>query len=63
MTDKKQHVHLICNAHLDPVWLWEWPEAAAEVAVDVHNQVGNIFNWFGYATKILGRETYWKLSK
>lgn len=23
-------VHLICNAHLDPVWLWEWPEGAAE---------------------------------
>ncbi|NLW86272.1 MAG: hypothetical protein GXY38_05310 [Planctomycetes bacterium] len=25
-----RHVHLICNAHLDPVWLWEWPEGAAE---------------------------------
>ncbi len=24
------HVHLICNAHLDPVWLWEWEEGAAE---------------------------------
>ncbi|MFA5293013.1 MAG: glycoside hydrolase family 38 C-terminal domain-containing protein [Phycisphaerae bacterium] len=24
-------VHLICNAHLDPVWLWEWEEGAAEV--------------------------------
>ena len=22
--------HLICNAHLDPVWLWEWEEGAAE---------------------------------
>ena len=21
---------LICNAHLDPVWLWEWEEGAAE---------------------------------
>lgn len=27
---KKQKVHLICNAHLDPVWLWEWQEGAAE---------------------------------
>ncbi|AQQ70247.1 Mannosylglycerate hydrolase [Limihaloglobus sulfuriphilus] len=27
---KKQTVHLICNAHLDPVWLWQWPEGAAE---------------------------------
>ncbi len=23
-------VHLLCNAHLDPVWLWEWEEGAAE---------------------------------
>ena len=27
---KKQAVHLVCNAHLDPVWLWQWPEGAAE---------------------------------
>ena len=19
-----KNVHLICNAHLDPVWQWEW---------------------------------------
>jgi alpha-mannosidase len=23
-------VHLLCNSHLDPVWLWEWPEGAGE---------------------------------
>lgn len=23
-------IHLICNAHLDPVWLWQWQEGAAE---------------------------------
>jgi len=28
---KKNTLHLICNAHLDPVWLWEWEEGAAEV--------------------------------
>ncbi len=22
-------IHLVCNAHLDPVWLWEWEEGAA----------------------------------
>ena len=22
-------IHLICNAHLDPVWLWRWQEGAA----------------------------------
>ncbi len=25
----KQKIHLICNAHLDPVWQWEWEEGAA----------------------------------
>ncbi|HSV72559.1 MAG TPA: glycoside hydrolase family 38 C-terminal domain-containing protein [Chthonomonadales bacterium] len=24
-----RRLHLICNAHLDPVWLWEWEEGAA----------------------------------
>jgi len=23
-------VHLVCNAHLDPVWQWEWEEGACE---------------------------------
>ncbi len=22
-------IHLVCNAHMDPVWLWEWEEGAA----------------------------------
>jgi len=26
----KKQVHLVSNAHLDPVWLWEWEEGAAE---------------------------------
>ncbi len=26
----KPQIHLLCNAHLDPVWLWEWQEGAAE---------------------------------
>ena len=29
-TPPRQRVHLVCNAHLDPVWLWEWEEGAAE---------------------------------
>ena len=28
MPDKK--LFLVCNAHLDPVWLWEWEEGLAE---------------------------------
>ena len=23
-------IHLICNAHIDPVWMWTWEEGAAE---------------------------------
>ena len=25
-----KRLHLLCNAHLDPVWLWDWEEGAAE---------------------------------
>lgn len=25
-----KRLHLVCNAHLDPYWLWEWEEGAAE---------------------------------
>ena len=27
---KKNTLYLVCNAHLDPVWLWEWEEGLAE---------------------------------
>jgi alpha-mannosidase len=44
-------VHLICNAHLDPVWLWEWNEGAGEalstfrIAADFCDQYGGfVFN-------------------
>lgn len=26
----KPVIHLVCQAHLDPIWLWEWEEGAAE---------------------------------
>ena len=25
-----KELHLLCNAHLDPVWLWQRPEGVAE---------------------------------
>ena len=44
-------IDLLCNAHLDPVWLWEWEEGAAEaistfrVAADLCEQYDNfVFN-------------------
>ncbi len=30
MSEPTPTVHLLCNSHLDPVWLWEWPEGAGE---------------------------------
>ena len=30
MSMSKKTIHLLCNAHIDPVWLWEWEEGAAE---------------------------------
>ena len=27
----RQRVHMIGNAHIDPVWLWQWPEGYQEV--------------------------------
>ena len=26
----RPRIYLVCNAHIDPVWLWEWEEGAAE---------------------------------
>ena len=30
MRPSKKSIHLICNAHLDPVWLWQREEGIAE---------------------------------
>ena len=44
-------IHLVCNAHIDPVWLWEWEEGAAtaistfRVAADLCEQFDDfVFN-------------------
>jgi len=46
-----EKLHLLCNAHLDPVWLWRWNEGLAEaistfrVAADFCEQYdGFVFN-------------------
>ena len=31
MIMKKQRIHLVCNAHIDPIWQWEWQEGASTV--------------------------------
>jgi len=35
----KPAVHLICNAHLDPVWQWRWEEGASEALATFRNAV------------------------
>ena len=27
----RRRLHMIGNAHIDPVWLWQWPEGYQEV--------------------------------
>ncbi|MBR7100903.1 MAG: alpha-mannosidase [Clostridia bacterium] len=27
--DNKKRVHMICNAHIDPIWQWDWPEGVS----------------------------------
>lgn len=47
MVNKK--VHLICNAHIDPVWQWEWQEGISaaistfQSAVDLSKEYDYIF--------------------
>ena len=36
---KKPLIHLICNAHLDPVWQWQWEEGCAEAISTFRNAV------------------------
>lgn len=31
MAPEKRPVHMVANAHIDPVWLWQWPEGLHEV--------------------------------
>ncbi|MDA3961606.1 MAG: hypothetical protein PF961_12505 [Planctomycetota bacterium] len=48
---RQQRIHLICNAHLDPVWLWHWEDGCTEalstyrIAADFCEQEpGFVFN-------------------
>ncbi len=27
--ENKKKIHMICNAHIDPIWQWDWPEGAS----------------------------------
>ena len=34
-----KELHLVCNAHLDPVWMWDWQEGAAEAISTFYSAV------------------------
>ncbi|MGN0999792.1 MAG: glycoside hydrolase family 38 C-terminal domain-containing protein [Faecousia sp.] len=40
-------LHLICNAHLDPAWLWDWEEGAA-AAISTFRSAADLAEEFDY---------------
>ncbi len=44
-----KELHLVCNAHLDPVWMWDWTEGASEAistfysAVEIADEFDYVF--------------------
>lgn len=44
---KMKKLHLICNAHLDPIWQWNWEEGAA-AALSTFRSAANLCDEFDY---------------
>jgi alpha-mannosidase len=43
MSAKPQRkLHMIGNAHIDPVWLWQWPEGYQEVRATFHSAIDRL---------------------
>ena len=42
-----KEVHLVCNAHIDPIWQWEWDEGAA-AAISTFQSAVNFADEFDY---------------
>ena len=40
-------LHLICNSHIDPVWMWDWEEGLGE-AVSTFYQAEQFCRDFDY---------------
>lgn len=40
-------VHLLCNAHIDPIWQWEWEEGAS-CALSTFQSAANLLEEFDY---------------
>ena len=42
-----KELHLVCNAHIDPVWQWEWEEGVA-AAFSTFNSAVNLADKYDY---------------
>jgi alpha-mannosidase len=38
----QRRLHMIGNAHIDPVWLWQWPEGYQEVRATFHSAIDRL---------------------
>jgi alpha-mannosidase len=42
MADRTRLLHMIGNAHIDPVWLWQWPEGYQEVRATFQSAIDRL---------------------
>jgi alpha-mannosidase len=47
MKNQTRTIHLVCNAHLDPVWQWEWEEGVA-AALSTFRSAADLCEEFDY---------------
>lgn len=51
-------IHLIGNAHLDPVWLWRWQEGCSEVLATFRSALDRIKEFDGFIFTCAGAVYY-----
>ena len=55
-------LHMIGNAHLDPVWLWRWPEGCAEAIATGWSAVDRLDEHAGFRHLVfMGAENFAKI--
>lgn len=43
----KKRMHLVCNAHIDPIWQWDWPEGVS-ATLSTFYTAANLCDEFNY---------------
>lgn len=43
-----KEVHLVCNAHIDPIWQWGWEEGGPATAISTFKSAVNLLEEFDY---------------